>query len=46
MRDEASASRPALNLPAGSVAHVTAHLVIDLHDFNSRVNIQAPAVVG
>ena len=40
----ATAKVPALSLPAGSNAHVTAHLVLDLHDFNSQLKIQAPAV--
>jgi hypothetical protein len=35
---------PAFSLPAGSVAQVTAHIVIDLHDFNTQVNIQAPTL--
>lgn len=42
----ARANAPALNLPAGSMAQVTAHIVIDLHDFNSKVTIKAPAVSG
>jgi hypothetical protein len=42
MREKASAT-PALNLPAGSLAQVTAHVVINLDDFNSQVNIQAPS---
>jgi hypothetical protein len=37
---------PAFSLPAGSMAQVTAHIVIDLHDFNTQVNIQAPTVAG
>jgi len=37
---------PTFSLPAGSVAHVTAHIVINLHDFNTQVNIQAPTVAG
>ena len=40
----ATAKIPALSLPAGSNAHVTAHLTLDLHDFNSQIKIQAPAV--
>ena len=40
----ASAKVPALSLPAGSNAHVTAHVVLDLHDFNTQLKIQAPAV--
>lgn len=31
-------------LPVGSVAHLTAHAVIDLHDFNAKLKIQAPTV--
>lgn len=31
-----------LTIPAGSMAHLTAHVVIDLHDFNANVKIQAP----
>jgi len=42
----ATAKVPGLNLPAGSVAHVTAHIVIDLHDFNTQLKIQAPTVAG
>src|SRR5207249_3877471 len=34
------------NLPVGSIAHVTAHVVIDLHDFNTQLKIQAPTVAG
>ncbi|MDQ6884518.1 MAG: hypothetical protein M3077_09855 [Candidatus Dormibacteraeota bacterium] len=41
---KASSKIPALSLPAGSIAHVTAHLLLDLHDFNTRVKIQAPIV--
>ena len=33
-----------LALPPDSVAHLTAHAVIDLHDFNARVKIQAPTL--
>lgn len=39
-----TAKVPALSLPAGSNAHVTAHIVLDLHDFNTQLKIQAPAV--
>jgi hypothetical protein len=31
-------------IPAGSTAHLTAHVVLNLHDFNSRVTIKAPTV--
>jgi hypothetical protein len=40
----ATAKAPTFDLPAGSVAHVTAHVVIDLHDFNSQLTIKAPTV--
>ncbi len=39
-----TAEAPALRVPAGSVGHLTAHVVIDAHDFNATVKIQAPAV--
>lgn len=39
-----SDSQQALTLPPGSVARLTAHAVIDLHDFNVKVKIQAPTV--
>lgn len=42
----ALATAPAFNLPAGSVARLTAHVVIDLHDFNTEVAINAPHVAG
>ena len=41
---KASAAAPAFSLPAGSMAHLTAHAAIDLHDFNTQLKIQAPAV--
>ncbi len=44
MADKASAKAPAFSLPAGSIAHLTAHAVIDLHDFNTALKIQAPTV--
>jgi hypothetical protein len=40
------ANAPAFNLPAGSMAQVTAHIVINLHDYNSQVTIKAPTVTG
>jgi hypothetical protein len=46
MTNGVSASAPAFNVPAGSVAHLAAHVVIDLHDFNSRVNIAAPTAAS
>jgi len=46
MSSQAAAKVPAFNLPAGSIGHVTAHIVVDLHDFNTRLTIQAPAVAG
>jgi hypothetical protein len=33
-----------LQIPAGSMAHLTAHAVINLHDFNGAVTIKAPTV--
>jgi hypothetical protein len=33
-----------LQIPAGSTAHLTAHAVINLHDFNGAVTIKAPTV--
>lgn len=44
--DEAGANAQGLTLPAGSIAHLTAHVVIDAHDFNSKVTIQAPSVAS
>jgi hypothetical protein len=41
---KAADKAPAFSLPAGSTAQVTAHIVIDLHDFNTQLNIQAPTV--
>jgi hypothetical protein len=40
----ASSKAPVFSLPAGSIAHLTAHMVVDLHDFNTQLKIQAPAV--
>ena len=31
-----------VQIPAGSMAHLTAHVVINLHDFNGTVTITAP----
>ena len=42
--DKASTKAPAFSLPAGSVAHLTAHVVVDLRDFNTQLKIQAPTV--
>jgi len=44
MSDKASTKAPAFSLPASSVAHLTAHVVVDLHDFNTQLKIQAPTV--
>ncbi len=33
-----------LQIPAGGTAHLTAHAVINLHDFNGAVTIKAPTV--
>jgi len=46
MAGKAADKAPPFSLPAGSVAQVTAHIVINLHDFNTQVNIQAPTVAG
>ena len=40
----APAKAPMFSLPAGSVAHLTAHIVVDLHDFNTQLKLQAPAL--
>jgi len=42
--DASGAATNGLTIPAGSVARVTAHVVIDLKDFNSSVKIEAPAL--
>lgn len=39
-----STKQPGLRLPAGSSATLSAHAVINLHDFNAPVKIQAPTV--
>jgi len=46
MAGKAADKAPTFSLPAGSMAQVTGHIVIDLHDFNTQVNIQAPTVAG
>jgi hypothetical protein len=38
------ANSQSLQIPAGSMAHLTAHAVINLHDFNGAVTIKAPTV--
>jgi hypothetical protein len=38
------ASGQTLQIPAGSMAHLTAHAVINLHDFNGAITIKAPTV--
>ena len=38
------ATGQSVQIPAGSVAHLTAHAVINLHDFNGAVTIKAPTV--
>ena len=40
----AGSNGQSLQIPAGSMAHLTAHAVIDLHDFNGAVTIKAPTV--
>jgi hypothetical protein len=38
------ATGQSVQIPAGSVAHLTAHAVINLHDFNGAVTIKVPTV--
>jgi hypothetical protein len=40
----AGSNSQSLQIPAGSMAHLTAHAVINLHDFNGAVTIKAPTV--
>jgi hypothetical protein len=40
------ASGQSLQIPAGSMAHLLAHAVINLHDFNGAVTIKAPTVLS
>jgi hypothetical protein len=35
---------PAFTIPAGSTAHLTAQVELNLHDYNSRVTITAPTI--
>jgi hypothetical protein len=35
---------PAFTIPAGSTAHLTAHVAVNFHDYNSRVTITAPTI--
>jgi hypothetical protein len=42
--DQAGAAASPLTIPAGSIARVTAHVVVDLRDFNSSVTIKAPTL--
>ena len=42
--NKTGASGQSLQIPAGSMAHLTAHAVINLHDFNGAVTIKAPTV--
>ena len=42
--DKAGSTSQSLSIPAGSTVHLTAHAVINLHDFNAVVKIQAPTV--
>lgn len=44
--DDATANPQGLTLPAGSIAHLTAHVVINAHDFNTKVSIQAPVAAS
>jgi hypothetical protein len=38
-----SSTSESLNIPAGSTAHLTAHAVINLHNFNAAITVKAPA---
>jgi len=40
----AGSNGQSVQIPAGSMAHLTAHAVINLHDFNGAVTIKAPTV--
>ncbi len=44
--DHAGSNAEGLTIPAGSIAHLTAHIVINLHDFNATVKIQPPTVAS
>ena len=44
--DGTGSNGQSLQIPAGSLAHLTAHAVINLHDFNSAVTIKAPTVAS
>jgi hypothetical protein len=42
--DATGSNGQSLQIPAGATAHLTAHAVINLHDFNGAVTIKAPTV--
>ena len=42
--DQAGSNTQGLTIPSGSMAHLTAHVVLNLHDFNKTVTIKAPTV--
>ena len=46
LQNSAALSGQGMTVPPGSVAHLTAHVVIDLHDFDTSVEIQAPTVAS
>ena len=43
-RSAAGSAPHALTIPAGSIGHLTAHLEINLHDYNRTVTISAPTI--
>jgi|GEM_PF-1917372 len=42
----ATTKAPVLSLPAGSMVHLTAHITVDLHDFNRQLTIEAPTLAS
>jgi hypothetical protein len=40
----AGSASHAFTIPAGSTAHLTAHPVFNLHDYNSSVTISTPTI--
>jgi hypothetical protein len=42
--DGTGSNGQSLQIPAGATAHLTAHAVVNLHDFNGAVTIKAPTV--
>lgn len=46
LANRANLNGESLTIPAGSVGHLAAHAVINLHDFNARLTIKAPTVAA